>query len=90
MTPNDWAKCMADSLTDLEQQFAWATNAPLKGFNCYKTEGGWLLVIKTASVQRGALVAFYGGATVGDCVDQLVYDMFHEPGIRWKGDKYPK
>jgi hypothetical protein len=88
MTPDDWAKSFTDVMARLTEEFAWATNAPLTGLNCYQTEGGWLMVIKTRSVQRGALVAFYGGADLGACAEQVAYDMHHNPGITWKPDKY--
>jgi len=90
MIANDWGNSFEESLSQLEEQFAWATGAPLRGLNCYQTEGGWLLVVKTLSQQRGALVAFYGGATLAQCASQLHYDLYHNPGITWKQDKYAK
>lgn len=88
--PNDWAQSFEEGMAQLEEQFSWATGAPLRGLNAYKTEGGWLLVVKTASVQRGALVSFYGGERLADCASQLIYDLYHNPGITWKVDKYAK
>lgn len=88
--PKDWGESLVDVFSQLEEQFAWATGAPLRGVNCYQTDGGWLLVLKTFSTQRGALVAFYGGAKLADCVEQMHYDLFHNPGITWKTDKYAK
>lgn len=88
--PADWGTSFVESLGQLEEQFAWATNAPLRGINAYRTEGGWLLVVKTASVQRGALVCFYGGETLAACAEQLHYDLFHNPGMTWKADRYAK
>lgn len=90
MPPKDWDDTFVDGMAQLEEQFAWATNAPLRGFNAYKTDGGWLLVVKTLSLQRGALVSFYGSDTLAGCVEQLVYDLRHNPGITWKPDKYSK
>lgn len=88
--PADWERSFVDAMAQLEEQFAWATNAPLRGLNAYKTEGGWLLVVKTSSLQRGALVSFYGGESLASCAEQLVYDLYHNPGITWKSDKYAK
>lgn len=90
MPPRDWTEDFERVFGELEDQFAWATTAPLQGMNMYKTEGGWLLVVKTKSASRGALVCFYGGATLGDCASQLAYDFHHNPGITWKPDKYAK
>ena len=90
MTPQDWTENFVRVMEELEQEFAWATTAPLKGLNLYQTDGGWLLVVKTLSTQRGALVAFYGGASPGDCASNLAYDLHHNPGITWKQDKYAK
>src|SRR3546814_9795593 len=63
--PKEWTESFVDVMGQLVQEFAWSTNAPLTGFNLYRTDGGWLLVIKTVSLQRGALVAFFGGADPG-------------------------
>jgi len=90
MTPKEWTESFVDVMAQLTQEFAWSTNAPLQGLNLYRTEGGWLLVVKTLSLQRGALVAFYGGADPGSCAEQLAYDMHHNPGVTWKQDKYAK
>lgn len=90
MTAENWTEDLVSVFQQMEEQFAWATNAPLNGLNAYKTDGGWLLIVKTRSVQRGALVSFYGGATLGDCVEQLAYDLHHNPGVTWKADKYGK
>lgn len=88
MTPADWLDSFVDVMERLEEEFAYGSNAPLQGLNLYKTEGGWLMVVKTRSVQRGALVAFFGGADPGACAAQLAYDLHHNPGITWKPDKY--
>lgn len=88
--PADWERSFVDSMAQLQQQFAWATGAPLRGMNAYATDGGWLLVVKTFSQQRGALVAFYGGESLATCAEQLTYDLYHNPGITWKQDKYAK
>lgn len=90
MTSHDFEKTFPDAIATLTEEFAWGTGADLRGFNLYKTDGGWLLVLKTLSLQRGALVSFYGGATAVDCVEQLMYDLHHAPGITWKADKYAK
>jgi hypothetical protein len=90
MTGKDFEETFADVIGQLEQEFAWGTGAELRGFNLYKTEGGWLLVLKTLSQQRGRLVAFYGGATAVQCCEQLMYDLHHAPGVTWKQDKYAK
>jgi len=90
MTPKEWTESFVDVMAMMPEEFAFATNAPLIGLNLYKSEGGWLMVVKTRSVQRGALVSFYGGAKPGDCAEQLAYDLHHNPGITWKQDKYAK
>lgn len=71
-----------------EQEFAYYTGAPLLGMNFTAGEGGWLLVIKTNSVQRGRLVAFFGGKTPADCLEGLLTAMNTMPGISWRPDKY--
>lgn len=70
------------------EEFAWHTNAPLRGLNFQKTDGGWLLVVKTYSVQRGALVAFCGGATPADALQNMWNQVNTREGLGWKEDKY--
>lgn len=72
----------------LGEHFAYETGAPLMGFTCNKVDGGWLLIVRTKSVQRGRLVAFFGGATLADCWEHLWQVVNTNPGINWKPDKF--
>lgn len=90
MTGKDFVDTFPATVATLQEEFAWGAGCELRGFNLYRTEGGWLLVVKTASVQRGALVAFYGAATASDACEALMYDLHHAPGITWKADKWAK
>jgi len=78
----------AAAVAALVEALAADTGAPINGMKIHRTEGGWLLVVKTVSKSRGALVCFYGGATIEDCYEQLLYDVYHQPGVKWRADKY--
>lgn len=78
----------ATAVAALVEALAADSGAPINGVKFHRTEGGWLLVVKTTSASRGALVCFYGGQTIEDCFEQLIYDVYHKPGIKWKADKY--
>lgn len=90
MTGRQLEEDLGDIWAGFEENFAWGTGAALQGFNAYRTEGGWMLVLKVNSVQRGALVAFYSAQTMADVMSNLMYDLNHNPGITWKKDKYAK
>jgi hypothetical protein len=83
-----WEKAAGIYYEGIEQDFAWMAGCPFRGFTLKPMEGGWLLVIRTASVRRGALVAFYGGHTPRDCWEQFVTACKTKPGVNWKEDKY--
>jgi hypothetical protein len=76
------------ALSGIEQEIAYAYGFPLRGLNLHRTEGGWLLVIKTQSVQRGALVAFFGGRSIEDCVAAMFDQLNTKQGITWKPDRF--
>lgn len=88
-TPFDWMNSEAGNLLQrLYDEICILSGAPVTAVKFKKTEGGWLLVLNAVSQQRGALVCFYAGETVGDCVDALAYDLTHKPGVKWKPDRY--
>lgn len=88
VTPFSYFEALAGMADYLEQIFAWATGAPLHSFELKKRGDHWMLLVKTASVQRGALVAFFYGRDIGDCVWQLEAAWRTGKGIDWKPDKF--
>lgn len=64
------------------------SGAPVNSIRFSKTDEGWLLTLKARSAARGGLVCFYGGRAPGDCMDMLMYDLYHSTGLKWKPDKY--
>jgi hypothetical protein len=64
------------------------TGAPVHEIRLKKTDGGWMLLLKARSATRGALVVIVGGKTIEDCHNTLAYAMTHEPGVKWKPDRY--
>lgn len=90
-TPHAFEELLPRLMDEFEEQFASAVGGPFAGLTIQPgKESGWLLVVKTRSAQRGPLVAFIGGVDVGACFHQLIYDMHHGDGIRWKLDNYVK
>jgi len=90
MIPKEWVESFPGQVQQLLEEFAYAVGGPLTGFNLHPGQEGWMLVIKTRSVQRGALVAFYAAYSPEACVANLLYDLHHSPGITWSSDKYAK
>lgn len=83
-----WVDSGEEWFIGIPQEFSWYAGAPFEGMTLNRTEGGWLLVIRTRSVQRGRLVAFFGGRTPADCYGGLRAAMETKTGINWKKDKY--
>lgn len=87
--PYSWlASDSGDFLQGWYDDLVTLSSAPIHEVKLTAVEGGWLLMLKARSASRGALVCFYGGETVGDCVDKLHYDLTHRPGVRWKPDRF--
>lgn len=84
------SKRFLDGEWSIVEEVAYATGAPLRGLNFQRTDGGWLLVVKTLSHQRGALVAFFGGETPEDCLALFLSTANSQPGVNWKPDRYAK
>lgn len=74
----------------LMEELCADSGAPVREVKWVAGSDGWLLVLKAVSRSRGALVCFYGGRTVEDCVEAVVYDLYHKPGLKWKKDRYAK
>lgn len=88
--PKDYWEALAQVVAELPEQFAVAVGGTLTGLNLKRSGDTWLLVVKTRSVQRGELVAFFGGYSPGDCFEQLEAALRTRPGIDWRTDKFVK
>lgn len=87
-SPKQYFEALAGLADGLEQIFAYATGAPLHELKLKQRGDHWMLLVKTASVQRGALVAFFYGRTIGDCLWQLEAAYRTGKGIEWREDKF--
>ena len=90
MTPHYWQSHLPETFKVLEEEVAWGTGLAFRGMTLSKNADGWLLVVKVTSVQRGALVAFYGAPTLEGAVSSFAYEVAHKQEPAWKEDKFAK
>lgn len=86
--PRTILKEAGETLAAMMEIICADSGAPVSAFKLSRSEGGWLLMLKAVSQRRGALVCFFGGRTVEDCLDQLESALRTEPGVRWRPDRY--
>lgn len=90
MTPHFWQQHLPETFKVLEEEVAWGTGFTFRGLTISQNSDGWLLVVKVKSVQRGALVAFYGAPTLEGAIALFAHQVAHKQDPDWKEDRFAK